>query len=180
MLVDVAVFGTLLGLITIGFGFALATLLPTRVYESPDASLFLGKHPIWDSWWGMFGDYDRNTIYQQSAPPTPCITLRSHAASTTSTLSIALRSRTTSALSIALRSRGLHHLLRLLRGHTNTYTHTTRASNSVAVGNQLPTAVFAPTMLWIYEFFSVVLLMNLLVALMSDTCARNPQLHQGW
>ena len=36
----------------------------------------------------------------------------------------------------------------------------------------MPTAIMAPSMLWLYEFFSVVLLMNLLVALMSDTYAR--------
>lgn len=105
MLVDVAVFATLLFLITVGFGFAFVTLLPTRVADSPGAEFFLGPHPVWDSWWGMFGDYDRHTIYRQ-------------------------------------------------------------------IGNQMPTAVLAPTMLWIYEFFSVVLLMNLLVALMSDTYAR--------
>ena len=62
---DVAVFATLLFLITIGFGFAFFTLLPTRVAAAPGAEFFLGSHPLWDSWWGLFGDYDRGTIYEQ-------------------------------------------------------------------------------------------------------------------
>ena len=65
--VDVAVFATLLFLITIGFGFAFFTLLPTRVAAAPGAEFFLGSHPLWDSWWGLFGDYDRGTIYAQGA-----------------------------------------------------------------------------------------------------------------
>jgi preprotein translocase subunit Sec61beta len=105
MMVDVAVFSTLLFLITIGFGFAFFTLLPTRVSDAPGIGFFLGSHPVFDSWWGMFGDYDRGSMYRD-------------------------------------------------------------------LGTQMPTAIIAPTMLFLYEFFSVVLLMNLLVALMSDTYAR--------
>lgn len=55
MLVDVAVFATMLFLITIGFGFAFATLLPKQ-NEDNRVHLFLGGNPVWSSWWGLFGD----------------------------------------------------------------------------------------------------------------------------
>lgn len=104
MLIDVGVFATLLFLITIGFGFAFAVLQPQQASEQ-GFEFILGNHPIWSSWWGLFGDYDRQSMYAQ-------------------------------------------------------------------MGSQQPMATLAPLFLWVYEFFSVVLLMNLLVALMSDTYAR--------
>ncbi len=104
MLVDVGVFATLLFLITIGFGFAFAVLQPQLASENR-FGFVLGAHPFWLAWWGLFGEFDLDTIYEQA-------------------------------------------------------------------GEQQPTAILAPVFLWVYEFFSVVLLMNLLVALMSDTYAR--------
>ena len=64
MLVDVAVFATLLFLITIGFGLAFTTLNPAQASES-NFALVGGAHPFWSAFWGMFGDYDRGSIYEQ-------------------------------------------------------------------------------------------------------------------
>lgn len=67
---------------------------------------------------------------------------------------------------------GLHPVYESLWLWVGAAEHAARGAIQEETGFELPTAVVMPTLTWIYEFVISVVLVNLLIAMMSDTYAK--------
>ena len=67
---------------------------------------------------------------------------------------------------------GLHPVYESLWLWVGAAEHATRGNIQAETGDELPTAVVMPTLTWVYQFIISVVLVNLLIAMMSDTYAK--------
>jgi len=113
MMNDIAIWTILSLVISGGFAFAFVILEPNDVNEQHSWHMFMGMHPVYESFWLWVGA-------------------------------------------------GVH-------SDRATIDAVTLGSSGVP---ELPTAVVFPVLMWVYQFIIGVLLVNLLIAMMSDTYAR--------
>ena len=64
---------------------------------------------------------------------------------------------------------GLHPVYETIWLWVGAGVHSDRATMEEVTGSEMPTSIVMPTLMWIYQFVIGVLLVNLLIAMMSDT-----------
>ena len=67
---------------------------------------------------------------------------------------------------------GLHPVYESIWLWVGSGVHSSRGEMEVSTGSEVPTNLVMPSLMWIYQFIIGVLLVNLLIAMMSDTYAR--------